>query len=183
MTREFLKDLGLEKETIDKILSQYGQDINSVKSELSVATEKLTEQANQLEKFKDYDEIKSYKTKFESLAAKYDKDIAESNKKLEKSELDNIVIDKLYRSGIINPSLVRGSDKINGLFTDFDGDKDKFSANIDSAISDLKESDSYLFKSTPSTEQVGLNNIPAQKPVDPVVAAFYKRNPDLAKGK
>lgn len=175
MTRDFLKELGLDKEVIDKIISQYGADINSVKSELSTAQAKLEEQGKRLEQFKDYNEIKPYKEKFETLSAKYDKDIS-------LLKLDNVLTAKLYKSRAINPDLIKKSIDLSSITTD---DKGEF-IGLDEQIDALKQSDAYLFasdeKPLPTASQVGLNgNNEPVKPVDPVTAAFYKRNPDLKK--
>lgn len=42
MKREFLKDLGIEDETIDKIMAEHGKDIESYKTRLTDTEQKLT---------------------------------------------------------------------------------------------------------------------------------------------
>ena len=41
MKREFLKDLGLESEIIDKIMAQYGADVEKLKAENSAQAENI----------------------------------------------------------------------------------------------------------------------------------------------
>ena len=40
MERKFLEDLGLEKDTIDKIMAENGKDIEAEKAKIKVETEK-----------------------------------------------------------------------------------------------------------------------------------------------
>lgn len=42
MKREFLKELGLEDETINKIMAEHGKDIESYKTRLADTEQKLT---------------------------------------------------------------------------------------------------------------------------------------------
>lgn len=185
MTRDFLRELNLDGDVIDKIMAQYGSDVNGLKSQITDLNSQLKDKDNKLveynTKYSDYDDLKGIKSKFEALSTKYDKDTKDLQAKLSKTELENIVIDKLYKSKIINPSIVRSSDKFTEIFTNFDGNVDNFKSSVDSAINDLKESDSYLFESKITANQVGMTPAPTPKSTDPVVNAFYQRNPDLRK--
>lgn len=49
MKRKFLEDLGLEKEVIDKIMTENGTDIEAEKTKTTEATAKLEDVTNQLE--------------------------------------------------------------------------------------------------------------------------------------
>ncbi len=80
MKTEFLTELGLEKDVIDKIMAENGKDINAVKEELTTTKEELKQTKEQLETanatidgFKDYDDIKEqvadYKAKYEQAEA------------------------------------------------------------------------------------------------------------------
>lgn len=53
MKREFLKDLGLEGETIDKIMAEYGKDVNSNQVELDKVNSKLEKSNADLQTYKD----------------------------------------------------------------------------------------------------------------------------------
>lgn len=87
MKTEFLKDLGLTQEQIDKIMAENGKDVNAakadgdkLKTELETTKQELTKTQDQLKTanttidgFKDYDDIKAqvadYKTKYEQAEA------------------------------------------------------------------------------------------------------------------
>ena len=50
MKRKFLEDLGLEKEAIDKIMTENGADIEAEKAKTTEANTKLEDATKQLEK-------------------------------------------------------------------------------------------------------------------------------------
>lgn len=87
MKREFLKELGIDDEAINKIMAENGKDINNAKGESEkLAAEKeqlandLAKAQETLEKFKDYDNVKAdvekYKSEFENSKRDYEKKIA-----------------------------------------------------------------------------------------------------------
>ncbi len=51
MKREFLKDLGIEDETIDKIMAEHGKDIESYKTRLVDTEQKLTGSQGQIAQY------------------------------------------------------------------------------------------------------------------------------------
>lgn len=70
MKREFLKGLGVPEEAIQKIMDENGNDIENAKKPLQTKIESLTSQNTELtakvDSYKDYDDLKKFKT--ESLA-------------------------------------------------------------------------------------------------------------------
>lgn len=90
MTREFLKNLGLEDAAIDKILDENLRDIGKEKSqtataqsELSAAQEKLKTAQTDLEALrKSSGDVSSVQKQLEELQKKYDTDIADRDAKL-----------------------------------------------------------------------------------------------------
>ena len=80
MKREFLEEMGLEKEQIDKILDANSTDVgkakkdyDNIKSELDTTKQQLTDANKAIEGFGDYEEIKGqvadYKAKYEASEA------------------------------------------------------------------------------------------------------------------
>ena len=80
MKREFLEEMGLEKEQIDKILDANSADVgkarrdyDNIKSELDTTKQQLTDANTAIEGFGDYEEIKGqvadYKQKYEASEA------------------------------------------------------------------------------------------------------------------
>ena len=80
MKREFLEEMGLEKEQIDKILDANSTDVgkakkdyDNIKSELDTTKQQLTDANTAIEGFGDYEEIKGqvadYKAKYEASEA------------------------------------------------------------------------------------------------------------------
>lgn len=97
MKREFLKELGIDDEAINKIMAENGNDINSAKkdvekisAELEQAKADLTKANETLDKFKDYDNVKAdvekYKTEIEKSKTDYEQ-------KLQQMELKGKVKD------------------------------------------------------------------------------------------
>jgi len=86
MKRDFLKELGLDADVIDKIMAENGNDINKAKAEseklnaeLEQVKSDLTKANDTLEKFKDYDNVKAdvekYKAEYEKSKADYEQKI------------------------------------------------------------------------------------------------------------
>lgn len=87
MKRDFLKDLGIADEAIEKIMAENGRDIQSAKGDVEKTTAELEQtkaelkKANEtLDKFKDYDNVKAevqkYKDEAEKSKAEYEQKIA-----------------------------------------------------------------------------------------------------------
>lgn len=87
MKRDFLKELGLEEETINKIMAENGRDINNAKgdnekaaAELEQLKAELKSAQETLEKFGDYDNVKAdldkYKVELEKSQSDYKNKIA-----------------------------------------------------------------------------------------------------------
>jgi homoserine dehydrogenase len=90
MKREFLKELGLEKEVIDQIMEENGKDIESSKAEAAAEKTRadglqgqLADANKEIESYKDMDvegikkSAEDYKKKFEESEAKSKKDMAD----------------------------------------------------------------------------------------------------------
>lgn len=102
MTREFLENLKLEKEVVDKIMAENGKDIEATKAKYADRDDlkKQLEEANKtIEKFKDYDstqeEVKKWKEQ-------YEKSQKENSAKIAEMERSAKVGDFLYDKKFVN---------------------------------------------------------------------------------
>ena len=93
MKRDFLKELGLEKEVIDSIMKEYGKKIQTFKEQvddlkkLGEENEKLKEQVNELnERLKGLEDMETTKN--------------ELMQELEKHKLDKLKMKIAYEAGI-----------------------------------------------------------------------------------
>lgn len=148
MNREFLEGLGLEKETIDKVMAEHGKTVNSTKQELeSVTTERdnlkeqLTERDTQLndlsDKVKDSEELTAEIDRLKEENANKATELDETVKELTMTNAIKLALagkvhdEELASSLIDKEKLVIDGDKIVGL---------------DEQIKGLEESKSFLFK-------------------------------------
>ena len=93
MDRKFLEELGLEKETIDKVMAEYGKSINSYKEKiegLEGLPEKVKSYEQQLEELQN-----ALQTKEQELAQ-----VDELQSKLKSYELENLKIKIANQAGI-----------------------------------------------------------------------------------
>lgn len=108
MTREFLKNLGLEDAAIDKILDENMQDIgkekaktNTAQTELSTEKEKLSTALGELETLKKSNgDVATVQKQLEDLQAKYDADIADRDAKLADRDYSDAVARTIAGKGI-----------------------------------------------------------------------------------
>ena len=93
MDRKFLEELGLEKETIDKVMAEYGKSINSYKEkidELQGLSEKVQSYEQQLNELQN-----TLQAKEQELAQ-----VDELQSKLKSYELENLKIKIANQAGI-----------------------------------------------------------------------------------
>lgn len=154
MKRKFLEDLGLEKEAIDKIMTENGNDIEAVKADYGTLEQKNGEleekllAANQtIEGFSDYEQTKQaakdYKQKLEQTEQKYAQEAAERtfHQSLEK---------EIVEAGGIDDVAIKAHMDVKMLMESKDQSKD-----ILSAIESIKAEKGYLFgKQEPITVAV-----------------------------
>lgn len=108
MKTDFLKELGLEQGTINKIMAENGKDINDLKNQVaSLTTEKtnlesqMAEANKTIENFKsiNVDEIKSKATEWET---KYNEYVTNSQKELQKVKFDYALENALKTAKVKN---------------------------------------------------------------------------------
>ena len=102
MTRDFLKELGIADEAIDKIMAENGRNIEAAKAKYGdyddIKAQLETAKAT-LEKFKDYDQTKGEVAKWK---AEYEKAVKEGEAKLRNVERQGLVKDYLGQKKFVN---------------------------------------------------------------------------------
>lgn len=179
MKREFLKELGVADELIDKIMNENGQDIEkakgeltTVQSELKTVKEQLQSANSEIQKYKtmDIEEIKKsaddYKTKFEESEKK-------AQEEIKKMQLDYKIENLLLKEGAVNTKAVKAlldSSKIS-----LDGDN---IVGLDDQLTTIKESEPWAFNAQPTVRTKLPGGGPGEK-LSGVESRFYEKNPDL----
>ena len=155
MKREFLKELGLEKEAVEQIMTEHGKDVEGLKQQIStLETEKenlsgqLAEANQQMEDFKgmDIEGIKAaaeeWKTKAEAAEAKAKADV-------EKLQFDYALNTALTGAKAREPKAVAALLDMEGLKlngSEIVGLKDQ--------LEKLKSEKDFLFESDEKTPQI-----------------------------
>lgn len=174
MKREFLEGLGLEKETIDKIMTENGNDINREKAKADEYKSQLDTAKETLKGFEgvDVSALQGEITKLNgTLAAKE----AEYKSKIADMEFDSVL------EAAINGSKAKNAKAVKALL---DLDTLKSSKNqtedIKKALEAVKADNDYLFGSDePILNPVAPQSGTGGKGISGVEAAFLARNPDL----
>lgn len=145
MTREFLKGLGLSDEAIEKVMAEYGRNINQLKLE----NEELKE------KEKSFSELEKAKKALEEELKGANESIKEQKDKLKETEngftkyKNDVRLEKALKGAGF-----KSSDIAKKLI---DLDKLKFNDDkidgLDEAIEELKKSSEYLFEKTESANE------------------------------
>ena len=146
MKRKDLEDLGLEKETVDKIMDWNGKDIEAEKAKTKAAEGERDNYKGQLDAATaELDRFKDVKP--EELQAKIEqlqKDLQEKDDEYAAKEAERLFNDTLDRAitaaGGRNAKAIRGLLDIDAL----KGSKDQ-TEDIKKALDGIRESDSYLF--------------------------------------
>ena len=156
MNREFLEGLGLEKETVDKVMKEHGKTLNdtkekadkvgSLENQIEDYKQQLTERDTQLEELKKVDA--------EGLQAKID-ELQQTNE-TQKTEYENQLQQQAFYHKLestLSKAKVKNTKAVKALLDTesikLDGDK---LLNLDDQLEALKESDAYLFEQEEQTE-------------------------------
>lgn len=156
MKRKFLEDLGLEKEVIDKIMAENGNDINVVKSEqeslkqqLEAVNQQLSERDDQLE------DLKKNSGNNAELKAQLETLQAENKAAKEQYEVDmkNLKLETAIKLAV--GETAQDANLVTGLF-----DKSKLVlsedgkvSGLDEQLKTLKEEKAFLFKADTNLTQ------------------------------
>lgn len=147
MTREELKQLGLEKEQIDSILIMYSKDVEPIQQEretlqkqyqeLKETHDTMSEQVKQLEGV-DVEELKNQVTKLNSEIEETKKGYEDKLKYIEfESKLNSKISDMRGR----NPKAIMALLDTESLRSSVNLDSD-----IDNALKNIAENDPYMFE-------------------------------------
>jgi chromosome segregation ATPase len=151
MKREFLKNLGLSEEAIDKIMAENGNDINDLKTQIQATTTERDGFKDQLkQRDTDITELKKsaatadeLKTKFAELETKYQKDTGDLSTKMAQQAFD-AKLDLSLTGKVKNPKAARALLDIEKIKLK-DGELD----GLEPQLTALKTSDPYLFNEEP----------------------------------
>lgn len=139
MKREFLEELKLEKETIDKIMAENGKDIEAEKSkfttketELATANKTIKDLQDTVKKFDGVD-VEKLKTDVSNWEDKYNKDTAQI-------KLDSALEMALITNKAKNTKAVKAL--LDATSIKMDGDK---LLGLDDQLKKLKTDAAYLF--------------------------------------
>ena len=159
MKTQFLKDLGLEKEVIDKILAENGRDIEAEKAkttdlqtQLDTANKTIKERNKQLETLKNSTgNIEELKKQIETL--QNDNKVADEEhaKEIKKIKVENALNNALNAANAKNSKAVKA---LLELGEDVELEEDGKIKGLDEKIKALKKSDGYLFEETKKTTTI-----------------------------
>ncbi len=159
MKTQFLKDLGLEKEVIDKILAENGRDIETEKvkttdlqTQLDTANKTIKERNKQLETLKNSTgNIEELKKQIETL--QNDNKVADEEhaKEIKKIKVENALNNALNAANAKNSKAVKA---LLELGEDVELEEDGKIKGLDEKIKALKKSDGYLFEEVKKTTTI-----------------------------
>lgn len=170
MKREFLKGLGLEEEVIDKIMSQYGEDIEKYKAqadELEKLKKDLKNRDEQLETLKTSTaDVNELKKQIEALQTQNKEEADKYGAQLRQLKINNAVEKALANAKAKNQKVILPllSDFLAKAKLDDDGNV----SGLDEQIKKLAEDEntSFLFQSVQKNSLSGL--VPGNKSEVPV---------------
>ena len=148
MKREFLRELGLTDEQIDKIMAENGKDIEKYKTlaetkeaELKQVKQQLEEANAQIEKFKDMD-IESIKAAAEDYKQKYEKAKEEAQREIEQIKFNYAIEKALTNAKARNVKAVKALLDLENLQL-----ADDKILGLDEQLERIKEENDFLFES------------------------------------
>lgn len=155
MKREELKELGLENEVIEKIMSSHGKTVTSIKNELETTKTEKETLTNQLaERDNDIKELQSQtgnseelKVKLTDLETKYQQDKESFEATIAKTKTDHAVEMALKDNGAKSIKAARALLDFDKIELTDDGIK-----GLDDQLEAIKTDNDFLFTSTENQE-------------------------------
>ena len=156
MKREFLENLGLDKEAIDKVMAEHGKTIETHKSkvtDLTASNEDLQEQIKQRDKDlkaleKQSEGNETLQKEFADLKTKYDTEKAEYEQKLKDNEINSAL--KLALTGKVHDAdLTLSLIDRESIVLDAKGEV----KGLDEQVKTLQESKPFLFVAEGATQK------------------------------
>lgn len=190
MKREFLEELGIEKDAIDKIMARNGKAIETHKTQAEAAIKERDAYKSQLDevndKLKAFDnvDLDALRGEIETLKGDISTKEADFQAELASRDFDALLGGAITEARGKNPKAIMALLDTEALR----GSKNQ-KTDAEAAIKALIESDAYLFESTEAGEGTpakvstgGKHNEPDDTGSDPFVAAAMK-GAGLATGK
>lgn len=151
MTREFLKQLGIEdKAVVDKIMEENGKDINTEKAKFGdyeTLKTQLSEANNKIAEFGKLD-FEGLKAKADEYKANFEKAQEESKKQLEALRYEHALEGALTSAKARNVKAVKALLEADKIKINKDGSFSGLSEQLDA----LKKDNGYLFEEEKPTE-------------------------------
>jgi len=174
MKREFLEELKLDKEAIDKIMAENGKDIEAEKAKVTTKSAEidglktqLNEANKQIESFKGMD-IEGIKKAADEYKSKAEQAEVEAKKQIEKLQFDHSLETELQKAGARNPKTVKALLNMESL-----KNADGTIIGLKEQLEKLKTDEAYLFNEEtgqegPDKTNIKLNSGSFHKPVNDV---------------
>ena len=178
MKREFLEALGLDKEIVDKIMTENGNDINKTKEKLEAERDNYKSQLetaqNALKDFEGVD-VKELKGKIDTLTADLTAKETDYQTKLADMEFNSKLDSLITSSGARNAKAVKALLDLESIKSSKNQDTD-----LQTAIEACKNDNEYLFEEdAPIYNPVAFTGGRVPKTVTGVEAMFLAKNPDI----
>lgn len=146
MKRQFLKDLDLDSEVIDKIMDEHGSSVNSLKEQLSTKKDEVKSLKDERDNYKSKaEDAEDAEDKINSLQSKYDEakqQLEDANKKLSNQSVDKEIIKHIQDAYDVD-------DVLNYLDRDkFERDDDGNITNFDDVLNQVREQKPHYFDQT-----------------------------------
>ena len=145
MQRKFLEDLGLDKETVDKIIDENGSDIEKARSKAETERDNYKSQLetaqDALKEFEGVD-VKDLQGKIQQLNDTLSQKETEYQAKIADMEFDAKLSELLKQSGVKNAKAAKALLDLDTLKASKNQD-----ADIKAAVDTCKEENGYLFGS------------------------------------
>lgn len=167
MKRENLKELGLTDDQVEKIMSQHGADIEKLKGSFEDYDTLKTENESLQKQLKDNEDVSNQLKDWQD---KYAKDTENLTTELNQTRLNAALDKRLSSEKVRNPKAAKALLDLENVKLTKDGDLD----GIDDQISDIKQSDPYLFDegSKSNYNPAGGNGGTGESQVSTLIDAF-----------
>ena len=146
MQRKFLEDLGLEKEVIDKIMTENSNDITNTKKKLEAERDNYKEQLETAQTaLKDFEgvDVKELNGKISALTADLAKKDSEYQVKIADMEFNSVLDNAITSSKAKNSKAVKALLDLEALKSSKNQSED-----IRTALEKVKSENDYLFEGT-----------------------------------
>ena len=154
MQRKFLEELGIEKDTVDKIMGEYGDSVNSIKGERDNFKTQLDTAQATLSTFKGVD-VNDLKGKIETLQTTLKNQETEFQDKINNMKFDSELDSLITSSGAKNIKAIKALLDVDTLKTSKNRTED-----IKTALETVKTENDYMFSSgEPFQNPVASTNI------------------------